>query len=172
MKPRNEVMFNFSLLKIVRFIKMGASTPQQQFPVWVCMFPQVSCGAAQFLTLPSLPHFVLLQLCTAVVPPGLSSGASSGHWEELGHKTGTEPGGQVFFFFIKTALLLSAGFFEWRSCIWNLLEELLWICAFSKKQPWLEERLEIKCAFLLSRCKPPWFVSEENPYSSCFRIFG
>lgn len=79
-------------------------------------------------------------------------------------------------FFIKTALLLSAGFFEWRSCIWNLLEELLRVCSFSNKQPslqyLLEERLEIECTFLLSRCKPPWFVSEENPYSLCFRIFG
>ena len=36
----------------------------------------------------------------------------------------------------------------------------------------LEERLEIKYILFQSRFKPTSFICEENPYSSCFRIFG
>lgn len=180
-------MCNFSLLKMVKFFKMGASMPQQLCPLWVCMFTEVSCVAAQFLTPLPLPT-LCCSSCTwqrclrAPLRPAVGTGK-----EELGHsETGTESGGVSIWFFIKTALLLSAGFFcffvvfffffKWRSSIWNLLEELLQICAFSDKQAslqyLLEESLEIKCILLLSGCKPPWFISEENRYSSCCRIFG
>lgn len=67
-------MCKFSLLKMVKFIKMvlfdKSTMPQQPFPVWVYMFTQVACVADQFLTPPPLPHFVLLQLqlCMVVMP--------------------------------------------------------------------------------------------------------
>lgn len=66
-------------------------------------------------------------------------------------------------------------FFSWMKIFYlNLTRRI--VTDFSNKQAYLqyllEESLEIKCILLLSRCKPPWFISEENHYSSCFRIFG
>lgn len=121
MKPRNAVMCNLSLLKMVKFIKMVVSRPQQLCPMSVCMFTQVSCEcytlcvAAQFLTPPALPHLVPLQLCTAAVPRGPVWGQ---HWALGGAGTQQDwhrirrSGGVSIWFFIKTALVVSAVFFE------------------------------------------------------------
>lgn len=121
----------------------GSHTTATVPSVGVHVHTGIRCSCSVFNTpFSSLLHSVLLQLCPPVVPWGPRSGASSGHWEELGHsKMGTDSGDQEVSpsgFLLRLLSFWVLVFFEWRSYIWNLLEELLQICALSNKQPWLQ----------------------------------
>lgn len=134
MKPRNAVMCNFSLLKMVKFIKMGASMPQQLCPLWVCMFTEVSCVAAQFLTPLPLPTLCCSscawQRCLrAPLRPAVGTGKS---WDtaRLAQNQEVSPSGFLlrllycwvlgffvfslfFFFFLNEDLLFET---YWKNC--------------------------------------------------------
>lgn len=99
-------------------------------------------------------------------------------WAIGGLRQNQEVSPSIFLF----RLCFAAGccFFEWSSLLnYKLIGRIITdLCLFRQTamtlQYLLEERLEIKNTVFQSRTfsKPTSFISEEDPYSSCFRISG